>query len=128
MDTIAAQKWGTYYDNVCCTGGILSRRWFLLDWVGYLIMEYKGVFLKGAGWTLALAVTGTIIGCIIGFIVGIVQTIELEANCNYAKRGLVKVVKAIVRIYVEVFRGTPMIVQAMVIYYGLSIWGSSGAH
>ena len=31
------------------------------DWVGYLIMEYKGVFLKGAGWTLALAVTGTII-------------------------------------------------------------------
>ena len=85
------------------------------DWVGYLIMEYKGVFLKGAGWTLALAVTGTIIGCIIGFIVGIVQTIELEANCNYAKRGLVKVVKAIVRIYVEVFRGTPMIVQAMVI-------------
>lgn len=93
------------------------------DWVGYLIMEYKGVFLKGAGWTLALAVTGTIIGCIIGFIVGIVQTIELEANCNYAKRGLVKVVKAIVRIYVEVFRGTPMIVQAMVIYYGLSYLG-----
>ena len=67
--------------------------------------------------------TGTIIGCIIGFIVGIVQTIELEANCNYAKRGLVKVVKAIVRIYVEVFRGTPMIVQAMVIYYGLSYLG-----
>ena len=31
------------------------------DWVGYLIMEYKGVFLKGAGWTLALAVTGTFI-------------------------------------------------------------------
>ena len=93
------------------------------DWVGYLIMEYKGVFLKGAGWTLALAVTGTIIGCIIGFIVGIVQTIELEANCNYAKRGLVKVVKAIVRIYVEVFRGTPMIVQAMVIYCGLSYLG-----
>lgn len=92
-------------------------------WVAYLIIEYRYIFLKGAFWTLAIAVVGTIIGCIIGFIVGIIQTIELEAHCNYAKRGLVVLAKAMARIYVEVFRGTPMIVQAMVVYYGLSYIG-----
>ncbi len=93
------------------------------DWVIYLIMEYKEVFLKGAFWTLAIAVVGTIIGCIIGFVVGIVQTIELEANCNYAKRAAIGLLKGITRLYVEIFRGTPMIVQAMVIYYGFSYLG-----
>ncbi|MBO5488219.1 MAG: amino acid ABC transporter permease [Eubacterium sp.] len=93
------------------------------EWVVYLIMEYKEVFLRGAFWTLAIAVVGTIIGCIIGFIVGIIQTIELEANCNYAKRAAIGLLKAVTRLYVEIFRGTPMIVQAMVIYYGLSYLG-----
>lgn len=93
------------------------------EWVVYLIMEYKEVFLRGAFWTLAIAVVGTIIGCIIGFIVGIIQTIELEANCNYAKRAAIGLLKAVTRLYVEIFRGTPMIVQAMVVYYGLSYLG-----
>lgn len=93
------------------------------DWVFYLALEYKDVFLKGAFWTLAIAVVGTVIGCIIGFITGIIQTIELEARCNYAKRAVVTASKAVTRIYVEIFRGTPMIVQAMVIYYGLSYLG-----
>lgn len=61
---------------------------------------------------------GTIIGCIIGFVVGIVQTIPLSNNDSALKKGIVKVIKAIMRIYVEVFRGTPMIVQAVFIYYG----------
>lgn len=34
------------------------------------------------------------------------------------QRAIIKVVNAILSAYVEVFRGTPMIVQAMVIYYG----------
>ncbi|MGN0166100.1 MAG: amino acid ABC transporter permease [Lachnospiraceae bacterium] len=93
------------------------------DWVAFLLVEYKDVLLNGAFWTLAIAVVGTFIGCIIGFAVGIIQTIELETNCNYAKRALVGLIKLIARIYVEVFRGTPMIVQAMVVYYGLSYMG-----
>ncbi len=93
------------------------------EWVFYLTREYWGVFMKGAFWTLMIAVVGTIIGCFIGFIAGIIQTIELEAHCNYAKRGLVNFVKGFTKIYVEIFRGTPMIVQAMVVYYGLSYLG-----
>ena len=35
------------------------------------------------------------------------------------KRILLKAVRIIIRVYVEVFRGTPMILQAVFIYYGL---------
>ena len=75
-------------------------------------------YIAGAGRTLAISLVGTIIGCIIGFVVGIVQTIPLSNNDSALKKGIVKVIKAIMRIYVEVFRGTPMIVQAVFIYYG----------
>ncbi len=64
------------------------------------------------------SLVGTFIGCIIGFVVGIVQTIPLSKNDPAPKKILIKFVKAIMRIYVEVFRGTPMIVQAVFIYYG----------
>ena len=76
-------------------------------WVVYLLQQYGSVLLKGAVVTLLLAVVGTFIGCIIGLIVGVIQTIPLEDNDSKVKRT-----------YVEVFRGTPMIVQAMVVYYG----------
>lgn len=93
------------------------------EWVYFLFIKYQDVFLKGAMWTLTLAVVGTLVGCIIGFIVGIIQTIELAPHCNYAKRAIVALLKLITKLYVEVFRGTPMIVQAMVVYYGLSMIG-----
>ena len=80
--------------------------------------QYGSSYIAGAGRTLAISLVGTIIGCIIGFVVGIVQTIPLSNNDSALKKGIVKVIKAIMRIYVEVFRGTPMIVQAVFIYYG----------
>ena len=68
--------------------------------------------------TLLLAVVGTFIGCIIGLIVGVIQTIPLEDNDSKVKRTLVRCLQRLLDAYVEVFRGTPMIVQAMVVYYG----------
>lgn len=79
---------------------------------------YSSSYIAGAGRTLLISLVGTIIGCIIGFVVGIVQTIPLSKNDSALKKVTVKIVKAIMRIYVEVFRGTPMIVQAVFIYYG----------
>ena len=84
----------------------------------YLITNYGSSFLRGAGVTIAIAVVGTVIGCLIGFVVGITQTIPIHANDSKLKKFLLKIVNAILKIYVEVFRGTPMIVQAMFIYYG----------
>ena len=89
--------------------------------IGYLLQRYGTSYLKGAGTTLVIALVSTAIGCLIGFVVGVVQTIPVDKKRDSAvKRGLLKAVKVILKAYVELFRGTPMIVQAVFIYYGLS--------
>lgn len=67
---------------------------------------------------MLISLVGTAIGCLIGFIVGIVQTIPVEKNDNAAKRFFLPIVKFLLSVYVELFRGTPMMAQAMFIYYG----------
>ena len=64
--------------------------------------------------TLLLAIVGTLIGCVIGLVVGIIQTIPEDPKASAAKKALVKVTQLVLNAYVELFRGTPMIVQAMV--------------
>lgn len=88
------------------------------DRVVFLLQEYWKSYLAGAGTTLLIALVGTFVGVVIGLLVGIIQTIPVEKNDNPVKRGVLKVVKGILYIYVEIFRGTPMMVQAMFIFYG----------
>lgn len=91
------------------------------DFIGrifYILDKYGGSLLRGAGITLLIASVSTFIGCIIGYIVGIIQTIPVSKKDNPVKRFVLFVVRAVLMIYVEVFRGTPMMVQAMFIYYG----------
>ncbi len=87
-------------------------------WVLFLMDKYGSVLLKGAGVTLLLAVVGTFIGCLIGLVVGVIQTIPMEDNDSAAKKFAIRCLQRLLDAYVEVFRGTPMIVQAMVVYYG----------
>lgn len=87
----------------------------------YLLERYGTSYLKGAGTTLLIALVSTVIGCLIGFLVGVVQTIPVDKKRDgVVKRVVLKIVKIILKAYVELFRGTPMIVQAVFIYYGLS--------
>lgn len=81
-----------------------------------ILTEYHGFLLRGVGYTMLIALTGTIIGLVIGLITGIVRTIPKSKNPLV--RFLLKIVNAVISIYVEVFRGTPMMVQAMVIFWG----------
>ena len=78
-----------------------------------------GDYLNGIRNTLILALVATAIGCIIGLICGILNTIPYAKNDPPIKRFVIKLIRAIVRVYVEVFRGTPMMLQAVFIYYGL---------
>ncbi len=87
-------------------------------WVAFLLDQYGTVLIKGAVVTLLLAIVGTFIGCLIGLVVGIIQTIPLDENDGQIKKAVVKALQWLLDAYVEVFRGTPMIVQAMVVYYG----------
>lgn len=86
----------------------------------YLLQEYGMSFLKGAGNTMLIAIVGTFLGCVIGFAVGIVQTIPTNQRDSRVKKVLVGVLKFIMACYVEFFRGTPMMAQAMFIYFGSS--------
>lgn len=87
--------------------------------IGQLMKSYGGAYLQGVGSTLLLAVIATLIGCIIGFICGILQTIPTTPGDGPVKKFFLGLIRVIIRIYVEVFRGTPMILQAVFIYYGL---------
>lgn len=87
-------------------------------WVVKLADLYMPTFLSGAGTTMLLAITGTVIGFVIGLLTGIVRTIPITENMNPGKKVLLKIVNRILSIYIEIFRGTPMIVQSMVIFYG----------
>lgn len=88
----------------------------------YLLQQYWLSYLQGAGTTLLIALVSTLIGCIIGFGVGIVETIPTgdEHHHHVVKSGLTRFFQIILKGYVELFRGTPMIVQAVFIYYGMS--------
>ena len=86
----------------------------------YIIQEYSGSLLKGAATTMAIAIVCTFFGCVIGFAVGLLQTTEPQKGSGPLKRGLLKAVKVVLTAYVEVFRGTPMMLQAAFIFYGMS--------
>lgn len=87
--------------------------------VVYLLQQYGLSFLRGAGTTMLIAVISTAVGCLIGFGVGIVQTTPAD-KAHPVKYILMKLVRFLLDAYVEIFRGTPMMVQAMFIYYGLA--------
>ena len=87
--------------------------------IGVLWSKYYPMYLSGIKNTVILAIVATVIGCIIGLVCGILNTIPYAKNDPPVKRFLLKLVRVIVRIYVEVFRGTPMVLQAVFIYYGL---------
>ena len=87
--------------------------------VGLLWNTYSSFYLKGIRNTLILAVVATLIGCIIGLVCGVLNTIPYSKNDNFAKRALLRLIRIVVRVYVEVFRGTPMVLQAVFIYFGL---------
>jgi putative lysine transport system permease protein len=89
------------------------------EWVVKILVENWPMFLRGAGVTLLIALVGTMFGAIIGLIIGVIRTIPLPEHG--VKRSFLKVINAILSIYIEIFRGTPMIVQAMVIFYGAAM-------
>lgn len=89
------------------------------DWLVRILTENWPMFLRGAGMTLMIALIGTVLGALIGLIIGVIRTIPIPERG--VKRYILRVIHAILSIYIEVFRGTPMIVQAMVVFYGAAL-------
>ena len=104
-------------------------------WVAFLLQKYGTLFLRGTGMTLLIALTGTVLGFLIGLLVAIVRTIAMPRSRDprrqssaervslAVRRTLLRAVQILMNVYIQVFRGTPMIVQAVVIYYGAQYAG-----
>lgn len=88
-----------------------------------IIMNLKDIFylnfieddrwrylFDGLWVTLAITLGAAFIGIIIGFLVAAIRT-------SYDKTGKLKVLNAICKFYLTITRGTPMLVQLLIIYF-----------
>ncbi len=91
----------------------------LLEDILRLWQESGARYLNGAWSTILLAVVATLVGCLIGLGCGILQTIPTHKNDHPVKKIFITILRAILRVYVEVFRGTPMILQAVFVYFAI---------
>ncbi|GGG14158.1 amino acid ABC transporter substrate-binding protein [Lysinibacillus alkalisoli] len=89
-----------------------------LEWMFSIVENNWHLFLRAMGITLLIAIVGTIVGAVIGFIIGIIDTIPKKQT---VKNYILRVINFILTCYVEFFRGTPMMVQAMIVYFGLDL-------
>lgn len=99
-------------DNTSVQSTFFSR-------IGNIIKTYYLSILKGVGYTILVAIVGTIVGLFIGLLIGMYRTLDTPKNKALAV--LKKIGDVILSIYIEVFRGTPMMVQAMVIFWGFAL-------
>ena len=82
----------------------------------YLLVKYYKVILFGLGITILLSVVGTVGGFFLAIGLTGFRTLEIDKKRdNLIKKILKRVGKVFAVVYVTLFRGTPMIVQAMII-------------
>lgn len=77
-----------------------------------VITPYFPMFLKAASITLQVGIGSFILAVVIAIIVGTLRTKRLP-----------KVINFLLGVYVEFFRGTPLLIQLFVVYYGLPSFG-----
>ncbi|MDY0139787.1 MAG: amino acid ABC transporter permease [Candidatus Izemoplasmatales bacterium] len=89
----------------------------------YTLVRYGKMFLEGALLTIGISLLGTIIGFILALLLAtgkIIKTTELD---NKFQKTLKILMNKISSIYITIFRGTPMIVQASFFWYGFGLFG-----
>lgn len=91
----------------------------VLGWVIFIAYKYSDLFVTGTLITLEVAIAGTLIGFVLGFVMGIVEDSKINSDDNIVRKIVLGVLKGISKVYIEIFRDTPMIVQAMIIYFGI---------
>lgn len=96
-----------------------------LKTIWYLITNSYKVLLQGLGTTLLLALVGTIGGFIISFVFLYLKTLKIDKKRdNTTKKVFKRIGSAFASTYIAVVRGTPMIVQAIIIYYSIAPYAS----
>ena len=102
--------------NIFTDIGQAITNWFLDigdSFYTTLIAENRWMmFVKGLGNTLVIALFATLIGIVIGTLVAIIRV-----YC--AQTGRLKPLNLLLSLYITIFRGTPVVVQLMIMYYAI---------
>src|SRR5690606_14987489 len=86
-----------------------------------IVQEYGQIILYSVGITLLLAVVGTLGGSLVSLLLVDAKTQVIDKKRDNVFVQVYKYsLKVIATVYITLFRGTPMIIQAMVFYYGLN--------
>lgn len=97
-----------------------SSSFFLSKWNSFCDEFYRNFIYNaqwkylasGLGTTLAITLLSALLGILIGFVCAIVR-------CTYDKTGKLMLADQVVRLYLSVVRGTPVMIQLMIIYFVL---------
>lgn len=84
-----------------------------------LFIDYWPLFLEGIQVTLFLAVVGTFFGILIGAVIAFMRIQTIHFTDGKAVRSIKILSRWLAIGYIDIIRGTPMIVQASLFYYGL---------
>lgn len=82
-----------------------------------ILNQYGPSLLKATRTTVLIALVGTFFGLILGLLVGGFRAVKLDYTAGKGTVFLKKLFDVIANIYIAIFRGTPMMVQAVFIYY-----------
>ena len=83
---------------------------------------YGSQFLVGARNTLIIALISTVLGSIIGLGIAIYRSIPVDKKRKPVSYVFYKLFDLVIMAYIEIFRGTPMMVQSMLIFYGSKLF------
>ena len=75
--------------------------------------------VDGLGVTLKITFFSLVIGVIIGIVIAIIRSTHDKniKDMKGASKGILKILDIIARVYLTVIRGTPVVVQLMIMYY-----------
>lgn len=88
-----------------------------LGYAWSILLKSWPMFWYGIKITVAFAVVGTVFGFLIGLIIGAIRGMPVDPLDSPFKKALKKFGQMITGLYIWVFRGTPMMIQACFIYY-----------
>ena len=99
----------------------------MLTQVLYMFQQGKQTYLTGIVTTIELAVFGTVIAFFLAILLVAVRIMEIDRSDNDAVRFAKKVGVGFAKFYSTVVRGTPMLVQGVIVYYlGFGVVSSFG--
>lgn len=82
-----------------------------------LWLKYREFYLNGALFTMIVSLSGTVIGLVLGLLLSFLRDLRPREHESKLAHWGKEAVRRLSTAYIEYVRGTPMIVQAVFLYY-----------